>query len=121
MLYSLGAMNMSADGFVVYYGLRWDISQDDEATVTALEKREDYRIEAARRHGLETYWGRTEQEDRHFLLVGKEFGAFGAEGENVAQFEDAKLLQILDETKRKLKAAGFHGIPALHCQFEPDY
>jgi hypothetical protein len=112
---------MSADGFVLYYGLRWEISQDDEATINALEMRSDQRTQAARRHGLETYWGRTEQEDRYFLAVGKELGVFGREGHNVARFEDAQLLRIMDETKQKLKAAGFDGKPALHCQFEPDY
>jgi len=112
---------MSADGFVVYYGLRWDISQDDKATVTALETRQDYRLQAARRHGLDTYWGRTEQEDRYFLAVGKELGVFGGENHNVARFEDVELLMIMDQTKRKLKAAGFDGIPALLCQYEPDY
>jgi hypothetical protein len=112
---------MSAEGFVVYYGLRWDIRQDDEATVQALERREDQRIQSARRHGLETYWGRTEEEERFFLFVGKELGCFGREGQNSAQVKDEELLRVLDETKRKLKAAGFLGLPALHCQFEPDY
>jgi hypothetical protein len=112
---------MSADGFVVYYGLRWDINDSDEATVRALERREDQRIQSARRHGLEAYWGRTEQEDRSCLFVGKEFGCFGGEGQNVARVEDAELLRLLDETKQKLKAAGFVDIPALHIQFEPDY
>jgi hypothetical protein len=112
---------VSAEGFVVYYGLRWDIRQDDEATVQALERREDQRIQSARRNGLETYWGRTEEEERYFLFVGRELGCFGREGQNSAQVEDETLLRILDETKRKLKAAGFLGLPALHCQFEPDY
>jgi hypothetical protein len=59
---------MSAEGFVVYYGLRWDIRLDDEATVQALERREDQRIQSARQHGLETYWGRTEEERRRNAL-----------------------------------------------------
>src|SRR5690349_1427986 len=112
---------MSAEGFVVYYGLRWEIRQDDEAAVEALEAREDPRIQSARRHGLEAYCGRTEEEERYFLFVGKELGCFGREGQNSARVEDEELLRILDETRRQLNAAGFQGSPALHCHFEPDY
>jgi hypothetical protein len=112
---------MSAEGFVVYYGLRWDVWQDDKATVQALERREDQRIQSAHQHGLESYWGRTEEEERCFLFVGKELGCFGREGQNSVHIEDEALVGILDETRRKLKEAGFLGLPGLHCQFEPDY
>jgi hypothetical protein len=97
---------MSAEGFLVYYGLRWEFNVNDEEQLRALETRKDQRVQAARKHGLDSWWGRTEEEERYFLLIGKALGNFGWEGEHYVCFDDSQVQRILDDTKKMLQAAG---------------
>jgi hypothetical protein len=112
---------MSADVFLVCYEIRWDINASDEDQIHALEMREDPRIRAARENGMNFWWGRTVEENRYSLLVGKMIGRFGWENEREVQLEDEAVFHIIEETKRKLGVAGFEETPALHCLFEPDF
>jgi hypothetical protein len=112
---------MGADAFHVCYGLRWEVDADNEQEVTLLEKRQDSRQLAARKHKLDSWWGVTTDQRRYFVLVGKLIGNFGWENEHAARLEDADLARLVEETKQKLQAAGFDGSPAWHYQFEPDY
>lgn len=112
---------MGADAFHVYYGLRWEVIADDKEAVELLEKRQDARQLAARAHKLDCWWGVTADERRCFVLVGKRLGNFGWEHQHEAQFEEAGLATLVEETKRRLREAGFEGAPAWQFQFEPDY
>ena len=112
---------MGADAFHVCYGLRWEVDAANGQEVTLLEKRQDSRQLAARNHKLDSWWGVTSDQARYFVLVGKLIGNFGWEHEHAAQLNDTELKRLVEETKQKLRAAGFEGESAWHCQFEPDY
>jgi hypothetical protein len=60
---------MGADGFLAYYGLRWDVTDPEE--ISQLEKRSDPRIVAARDNGLKHWWGVTEDQGAT-LSVGRD-------------------------------------------------
>ena len=110
---------MGADGFLAYYGLRWEVTDRDE--ISQLEKRTDPRMVAARDTGLKYWWGVTEDQERHFLLIGTELGNLGWEGDPMRTITHDELIRIAAETQEKLRRAGFEESPALHLQFEPDY
>jgi hypothetical protein len=110
---------MGADGFLAYYGLRWDVTDPDE--ISQLEKRSDPRIVAARDNGLKHWWGVTEDQERHFLLIGTELSNLGWEGDPMRTISDSEFSNLAKLTREKLRMAGFEESPALHFQFEPDY
>ena len=112
---------MGADAFHVCYGLRWEIDSSSEGEVAQLERREDPRQLAAKRFGLDSWWGVTTDEGRYFLLVGKLVGNFGWEGEHAAQISGAVAMRLIEETTAKLRMAKLEGEPAWHYQFQPDY
>lgn len=112
---------MGADAFHVFYGVRWDIDGQNEAEVDSLQRRDDHRLKKAKQYGLQHWWGQTEKEGHYFLLIGHNIGSFGRELGNTTRTEGPELLRIIAEVKEKLQAAGFETLPALHCQFEPDY
>ena len=112
---------LGADAFLVCYGLRWDVSADNQEEVTLLERRQDPRQVAARGQHLDTWWGATAAEGQYFILVGKLLGHFGWENQHASRCDDEELARIIEETKVKLLAAGFDATPAWHFQFEPDY
>jgi hypothetical protein len=111
---------MGADAFHVYYGLRWEIDANAEDELSLLESKGDLRQEAARRHGLDSWWGRTANEYVYFLLVGKLIGHFGWQHEHDRRLEDLAIARLMEEAREKLRAAGLGGEPAWHFQFEPD-
>ena len=108
---------MSASNFHVYYGLRFDLSDQD---LSPYERRESPQQIAAREHGLDCWWG-VSNEESYFLLLGTSIGNFGWEYLANNSTDDAKLADIMAQTKAKLAAAGYTDPPALHCQFEPDF
>jgi len=108
---------MGASNFHVYYGLRFDLAGSD---LTPFERQESPQQVAAREHGLDCWWGVTNDES-HFLLLGSSIGNFGWEYLPNNSTDDAKLTQLMSDTKSKLAAAGYSDSPALHCQFEPDF
>src|ERR1700722_15032921 len=103
---------MSAEAFHVCYGLRWDVDAANADELTSLEKRQDPRQLAAQRHMLDCWWGVTTDEGRYFVLVGKMIGSFGWEHEHAASLEDSELARLVEETKGRLRAAGFEETPA---------
>jgi len=110
---------MSADDCVIYFGLRFEILEEE---IEAVEARTDPRMVAARDARLRRYWGNiVTDEDRYFLLIGAEIGVMGLEGSLDAELTRAELKSIMDETTAKLKAAGFEGEPRLYVQYFPDY
>lgn len=110
---------MGADCFIVYYGLRWEIS--DEAEIESLELKTDDRLKSAKKYRLNSCWGVTTDQEKFFLLVGTELGRLGWEGESNRSIKDIEIQAIINETTIKLKNAGFIENPAFHLQFEPDY
>jgi hypothetical protein len=111
---------MSADAFLVCFGLRWEVDADNDQEIDLLEKRKDPRQLAARTHQLNSWWGNTVDETRFFLLVGRIVGSFGLEGKNSLTIGGSEMPTIMDETRQRLRAAGFEEEPAWHFQFEPD-
>jgi hypothetical protein len=112
---------MSAESFIVYYGLRWEVQATEKEQVTRLEKRQDPRQLGARQHGLDFWWGRTLDEETFFVLLGKQVGPFGFEGESLVRLNDAELEQITTKTRERLQAAEFADPPTWYYQFEPDW
>ena len=109
---------MGANGLLVCYGLRWQVGPGE---VDLLERRQDPRQRAAKRHMLQSWWGVTTDPRTYVLLVGRLVGNFGWEGDHAARLTDAEAAAIAEETKARLKEAGLEGEPAWHYQFELDY
>jgi hypothetical protein len=111
---------MSADRFLVCFGLRWEVDADDESEVELLETRKDPRQLAARANKLDSWWGNTIDENRDYLFVGKILGNFGREGKDELRVNVSECVAVMDATRRKLQSAGFADEPAWYFQFELD-
>ena len=112
---------MSADGFLLYYGVRYTVSYQAEDELASLEEGTHPKLEAARKAGLQNWWGKMADEN-YFLLIGAQLGNFGWEGgDGYRCIEENDFATIVDTTKAKLRQAGFSQMPALHAQFEPDF
>lgn len=109
---------MSSDTFIAYFGLRFEIDPDE---VEGLELRADSRIKAARKVGLEYYWGNFGGPQERFLLfVGVQLAILGDENSEEAQFHLSEMTSLFDVTKKSLGRAGLLGEPALHLRWQPD-
>lgn len=108
---------MGASNFLVFYGLRFDLT---DADLSPYERRESVHQVAARENGLDTWWGIT-REESYFLLLGTSVGNFGWEYMADGSIDDATFADTVANTKAKLRAAGYTDPPALHFQFEPDF
>jgi hypothetical protein len=108
---------MSDSSFLVYYGLRWVVT--DPIELAALERGDDPRIVSARHHGLSCIWGMA-SEKSHYLLLGSEIGRFGSKAIEARVVDDGQLRRVREGTIANLKAAGLKEPPALLCQFQPD-
>lgn len=109
---------MSADSFVVFYGVLRRLA--DSAEIELCESRQHPWIVAARNAGLQHYWGTFGLDGDHILLVGRRLGVFGAEGDTELQLCDSELQSISLETKERLERAGIAETPKLLIQYEPD-
>jgi hypothetical protein len=114
----LGGAGLGADAFIVFYGLRYTLSEGELETV---EQRTDHRVTAARRVKLQTYFGRLTGGEPHFLLVGTRLCVLGAENESAGSVDGVELRQIMSDTAAKLQEAGLSGRPGLHLEFEAEY
>jgi hypothetical protein len=109
---------MSTGVSVVFYGIRIDIQ---ETEIEALEDRSDYRLVAARKNGLSNYWGNfASSGEKWFLFIGASLGVFGLEGLSDAQFGKESLQDIMIETQKNLRQAGFAENPRLYIQYQPN-
>jgi hypothetical protein len=111
---------MGADALVAFYGIRYEI-QNDEESLLSLEENRDPRCLAARRAKLACYWGRPTDGEHYFLFIGTKLGSFGIQGDVARSFTDQALIQIAEETKAKLREAQLEGEPKLWLQFEGQY
>jgi hypothetical protein len=111
---------VSADGFLLYYGVRYTVSYQAEEELASLEDGTHPKLKAAGEAGLQDWWGKTEDEN-YFLLIGAQLGNLGWEGDEHRRIEDDDLTLIMETTRTKLRRAGFSQVPALHAQFEPDF
>jgi hypothetical protein len=115
---------LGADAVVVCYGLRYSIGQDaalSDADLEPFERNTDHRVVAARRVGLQSYFGKVTDGGEYFLLVGTILGPYGVENHERDQVPDAKLAELMNRTRRLLAEAGLEGEPALHLQLEAQY
>jgi len=112
---------MGADSCVVYYGVRYQVTGETE--LEQLEARTHPLMQAAKRAGLQYYWGNFSMEggEYHLLLVGREIGVFGLEGIGERELADTEFQQMMQDTRERLQRGGFSLVPALQIQFEPDY
>lgn len=109
---------MGAEGFVIYYGVRYLIPNEDE--IAKLEDETHPMLRAAAQVGLQYWWGLTPEENC-FLLIGTQVGNLGWEGVSHRMLTDDQFLSIMETTRIKLLEAEFTQEPALHAQFEPDF
>lgn len=109
---------MSAEAFLAFYGIRRQL-RDNE--IEPLELETHPAIEIAQKHGLEYYWGDfATPEERYLLFLGDQLGIFGWENSDEVVMSREDLLQRMDGTESKLRAAGFTEKPALYLQREPN-
>ena len=111
---------MSADAFLVCYGVCWEVDASDDTEIERLERRQDPRQRVARDHGLESWWGPTVDEERYFLLVGRLLGRFGWEGKSREMLSATQAAELVADVEKRLREAGMEDEPAWHFQFEPD-
>ncbi len=111
---------MSADSFVAFYGLRWEILSPTAAQLDLLESRKDLRVVAARRVGLDYWWALTAQQTGYVLFVGRLIAQLGWEGGSAASLSEAEFARLTQEVRTSLESCGFSDSPSLHLQFVPN-
>jgi hypothetical protein len=103
---------------IAFYGVRF---RPSEAEIGALEDRSHAAVLAARKAGLQYYWGNFGMPgESYFLFVGKLLGKLGDEDGSELRFDPERLSEIAAEVSGKLSMAGFPERPALLLQFQPD-
>jgi hypothetical protein len=109
---------MSAETFIAYFGLRFEVDPDE---IEDVEGRTDRRVVAARRVGLQCYWGVFgENQESYRLYIGAQLGLLGAENKECINIPLDAVQRRIDITKAKLIEAGFEDAPSFHLQWEPD-
>jgi hypothetical protein len=111
---------MGADRFIAFYGLRFEI-KDDEAGEVAIEEGNDPRLLAATNSKLHTYTGRMSDGEPVFILIGASLGCFGYQDKFQHSLSDTELTTIANSVRQRLKEAGFTEEPCLWFQFEGQY
>ena len=109
---------MSASACVVYFGIRYEVSEDE---ISALELRTDPRQRAAKQVGLDSYWGNFGGPDeRYVLLVGTRIAILGPEDASSSSITAARLQDIAIRTEGRLDDAGLDGLCSLHVEWLED-
>lgn len=109
---------MGADSFLLYFGVGRELS---EADCEACERKEHVWQIIARQAKLDHYWGKFYVDsDRYILLIGHQFGPFGAEGLSNLEITSVEFARISNGVNEKLRSVGIEEEPALHCLYEPD-
>lgn len=109
---------MSASACVFYFGVRYDVSEDE---IAALELRADQRQRAAKLVGLESYWANFGGlEERYVLLVGTKIAILGPEDASSFSIPVERLQDIANTTGSRLDEAGLAGTRSLHVEWLED-
>ena len=111
---------MGADSTHIFYGVRYQVP--DESEIEQLQRGEHILVKAAKKAGLQTYWGKFDVNggSYYLLYIGREIATVGYEGAIDIELSDTQLAQIQLETRRKLATGNFSFTPAFFAQFEPD-
>src|SRR5579864_5536514 len=105
---------MSAPTCLFFYGLRFDV---DKGSIEALEERTHPTLVAARKVGLQHYWGNfAEPGERYLLFVGAKLGVLGIEHLPEVRIDESALTEKAQETRAKVREAGLSGEPAVYLQ-----
>lgn len=106
---------MGADACVVYYGLRYEVAENE---IDGLEMRTDWRMVAAREAKLRTYCANfTGLRDGYLLLVGAELAVLGPEDAEAVDIGTEELKSLMESTEAKLRSAGLVGTPKLYFEW----
>jgi len=109
---------MGAESFVIYYGLKFPVAEEDVKEL--MKAKHSYQV-TAQHLGLDCYWGDFSPfEYEYGVFLGKEIGVLGAEHEWNQEVSEAELNRIIDTTKAILKKAGFKEEPKLLMHLQPD-
>lgn len=109
---------MSANGCVVFYGLRFEVWDNE---IEGLENRSDPRMLAARKAGLKHYWANFGASgERYMLFVGANIGVLGPENNSEVVLRAPELQAVIESTKGRLRSARLEGEPSLHIQWRED-
>jgi len=107
-----------ADTTIVFYGIKLEVSHDD---LDELESRSHPMLVAARKVGLENYWGNfAAPDERYLLFVGKSLGKLGVEDRTEIQIDVNDLAKTAEIVVEKLQDAGIPGTASLHLDYQPD-
>lgn len=109
---------MSANACVAYFGLRFTVTPDE---ADSLEQRTDPRQIAAKRAGLNCYWGNFGGDaERYLLFVGRQIGILGLENDLTLDTPAAELTSLIADTIQRLSSADFKDDAGLHLEWIAD-
>lgn len=109
---------MSAGVCIAYFGLRFEVDPDQ---VEGIELRSDRRVVAARKSGLEYYWGNVGGlQETYVMFIGAQLALMGLENSLGIDLPLNDLQDMISKTRVKLGEAGFDEGPSLHLQWQPD-
>ena len=87
----------------------------------AIELKQEPRVSAARRSGLQTYsCGPTTDDPAGHVFIGTKIGLFGPEDAARLSMPVNELAQKIEEVTTRLRAAGLEGGVALHVEWFED-
>lgn len=112
---------MSADVFVAYYGIKYDIPVDS-SEIEQLEMGTHPSMRMADQANLDLWWSGlpNDNETSYPVFVGKQLGIIGAEYDLETQLSAKDLLDAIQETQLKFQRAGIQAEPKLLLQVEID-
>jgi len=106
---------MSADSFIVFYGLRY------ESSIENAEDESHPLIKAAKNYKLNYYSSNFGGlDERYLIFVGTRLGILGLESNIEVILSSRQLSAVMETTKDKLTSAGFSEEPALYLQWQQD-
>ncbi len=110
---------MSAPSCLVFFGVRFEVSDDE---MELIETRTDQRLRDARAHRLDHYFGKfiVDDVEKHLLFIGKRLANIGFENAMQLTLAPDELQNVMRETARSLEGGGWTN-PQLFVQYEPDF
>jgi len=109
---------MGADSFIAFFGVRFDLSEEELESCEAME---DTRIRRARKAKLDYCFDRATDGEKYFLYVGRSMAALGVEAGVYETLSESEFARVVSETKTRLAQAEISGEPSLHFQLIAQY